>query len=57
MELIPIRLILDNAGNLVDKYTLLPVVNQYATNYKLEVAFLNDMPDARLIKVVFEING
>ena len=57
MNLNPIQIILDDNGVMVDEYTILPSINQYATNYELNVAFLNDMTSARVMKAIFTING
>ena len=57
MKLNTIQIILDDSGVMVDEYTILPSINQYATNYELNVAFLNDMSSARSMKAVFNING
>ena len=57
MKLNTIQIILDDSGVMVDEYTILPSINQYATNYELNVAFLNDMSSARTMKAVFNING
>jgi len=55
MELNKIRIILDDSGSIDSLVT--PVINQYATNYLVEVAFRNEYEDNRIYKVVFNING
>ena len=55
MELNKIRIILDDSGSIDSLVT--PVINQYATNYLVEVAFRNKYDDNRIYKVVFNING
>lgn len=55
MELNKIRIILDDSGSIDSLVT--PVINQYATNYLVEVAFKNEYEDNRIYKVVFNING
>ena len=58
MELNKIRIIVNNDGTMNARYSdLTAVINQYATNYVLEVAYLNDIKSARKMKIVFNIKG
>lgn len=53
MELNKIITILDDSGNAIDKYSTRPNINQYATNYLIEVAFKEKYNDVRNYSVVF----
>ena len=58
MELNKIRIIVNNDGTMNTRYSdLTAVINQYATNYILEVAYLNDIKSARSMKIVFNVKG
>lgn len=55
MELNKIITILDDSGKAIDGYSTRPSINQYATNYLIEVAFKEKYDDVRNYSVVFTI--
>lgn len=58
MELNKIRIILNNDGTINSRYSDFNIsINQYATNYEFEVAYLSDIANIRKMEMVFNIKG